>query len=83
MSELRRNSIDNVAFKALIERIERLEEEKRAVGQDIGDVYKEAKGKGYDVKIMRKVVTIRRKDAKKRQEEDEILDLYMSALGTI
>ncbi|MDE2361914.1 MAG: DUF2312 domain-containing protein [Hyphomicrobiales bacterium] len=75
------NSIDTGHLKAFIERIERLEEEKRALAEDIKDVYAEAKGTGYDVKVMRKIVSIRRQDHNKRREEEEILDLYMSALG--
>ena len=75
------NSIEPGHLKAFIERIERLEEEKRALAEDIKDVYFEAKGTGYDVKIMRKIVSIRRQDHQKRKEEEEILDLYMSALG--
>lgn len=75
------NSIDAGHLKAFIERIERLEEEKRALSSDIKDVYSEAKGTGYDVKIMRKIVSIRRQDRQKRREEEEILDLYMSSLG--
>ena len=75
------NSIDSGCLKAFIERIERLEEEKRALSEDIKDVYSEAKGTRYDVKIMRAIVAIRRKDHQKRKEEEEILDLYMSALG--
>ncbi|HMN70771.1 MAG TPA: DUF2312 domain-containing protein [Beijerinckiaceae bacterium] len=75
------NSIDSGHLKAFIERIERLEEEKRALAEDIKDVYAEAKGVGYDVKIMRKIVSLRRQDSHKRKEEEEILDLYLSALG--
>lgn len=75
------NMIDSGHLKAFIERIERLEEEKRALASDIKDVYSEAKGTGYDVKIMRKIVSIRRMDHHKRKEEEELLDLYMSSLG--
>ncbi|MCI4679356.1 DUF2312 domain-containing protein [Rhodoblastus acidophilus] len=75
------NTLDGGHLKSFIERIERLEEEKKAIADDIKDVYAEAKGNGYDVKIMRKIVSIRKQDASKRQEEEEILDLYMSALG--
>ncbi len=74
-------SIDAGHLKAFIERVERLEEEKRALSSDIKDVYAEAKGTGYDVKIMRKIVSLRRQDANRRREEEEILDLYMSNLG--
>ena len=75
------NSIDAGHLKAFIERIERLEEEKRALAEDIKDVYAEARGSGYDVKIMRKIVALRRQDVHKRREEEEILDLYLSNLG--
>jgi len=75
------SSIDAGHLKAFIERIERLEEEKRALANDIKDVYAEAKGTGYDVKIMRKIVSLRRQDHHKRKEEEEILDLYMTNLG--
>ena len=68
-------------LRAFIERIERLEEEKKALADDIKDVYAEAKGNGFDVKIMRKIVSIRKQDREKRREEEEILDLYMAALG--
>ena len=68
-------------LRAFIERIERLEEEKKALAEDIKDVYAEAKGNGFDVKIMRKIVSIRKQDRDKRREEEEILDLYMAALG--
>ena len=75
------NAIDASHLKAFLERIEKLEEEKRALADDIKDVYAEAKGTGYDVKIIRKIVSIRRQDHNKRREEEEILDLYLSALG--
>lgn len=69
-------------LKSLIERVERLEEEKAALASDIKDVYAEAKGHGFDVKIMRKVVRIRKMDAAERSTEEEMLDLYLSALGS-
>jgi uncharacterized protein (UPF0335 family) len=68
-------------LRSFIERIERLEEEKKAIAADIKEVYAEAKGTGFDTKIMRKVVSLRKKDAAERQEEEAILDLYLSALG--
>ena len=68
-------------LRAFIERIERLEEEKKALSDDIKDVYGEAKANGFDVKIMRKIVSIRRQDRDKRIEEETILDLYLAALG--
>lgn len=77
MSDIGHNSEHLAAY---IERIERLEEEKRALAEDIREVYSEAKGTGYDAKIMRRLVAIRRQDQAKRQEEEEILALYMTAL---
>jgi len=66
---------------AFIERIERLEEEKKALSEDIKDVYGEAKGNGFDVKIIRKIVSLRKQDRDKRREEEEILELYLAAIG--
>ena len=68
-------------LRAFVERIERLEEEKKALADDIKDVYAEAKGNGFDVKVIRKVVSIRKQDRDKRLEEETILDLYLAALG--
>ncbi len=68
-------------LRAFIERIERLEEEKKVISDDIKDVYAEAKGNGYDVKILRKVVSIRKKQPHEREEEEAVLDLYLHALG--
>jgi len=68
-------------LKSLIERIERLEEEKAALSADIREVYSEAKGQGFDTKVMRKVVSLRKLDTAERQEQDAMLDLYLSALG--
>lgn len=69
-------------LKSLIERVERLEEEKAALAADIREVYAEAKGHGFDSKIMRKVVRIRKMDATERSTEEEMLDLYLSAVGS-
>ena len=68
-------------LKSFVERIEKLEEERKAIGGDIRDVYSEAKGVGYDVKTMRKVVSLRRVDAAQREEEETLLDTYKHALG--
>lgn len=68
-------------LRSLIERVERLEEEKAALTADIREVYSEAKGLGFDTKIMRQVVRLRKLDRADRQEQEAILDLYMSALG--
>jgi uncharacterized protein (UPF0335 family) len=78
-----KNSVDAGHLRAFIERIERLEEEKKTIADDIKDVYAEAKATGYDAKAMRKIVSMRRQDHQKRKEEEEILDLYLSALGMI
>lgn len=83
MTKAGHNSIDSPQLRAFIERIERLEEEKRATAEDIKDVYAEAKGTGFDAKIIRKIVSLRRQDVRKRKEEEEILDVYMSALGMV
>jgi uncharacterized protein (UPF0335 family) len=68
-------------LKSIVERIERLEEEKKTISDDIKEVYAEAKGNGYDVKILRKVVAIRKRDANERAEEEALLDLYLQAVG--
>lgn len=70
-------------LKAFVERIERLEEEKKTIADDIKDVYGEAKGMGFDTKILKKVISLRKKDEQERMEEDLILDTYLQALGMI
>jgi len=68
-------------LRAFIERVERLEEEKQALADDIRDVYGEIKGVGFDVRAVRTIVKLRKKDQAERQEEEAILDLYKAALG--
>jgi uncharacterized protein (UPF0335 family) len=68
-------------LKAFIERVERLEEEKRQIAEDVKDVYAEAKANGFDVKILRKIIALRRQDADERREQEEILETYLRALG--
>ncbi|GAD60656.1 MULTISPECIES: DUF2312 domain-containing protein [Brevundimonas] len=70
-------------LRTIIERLERLEEDKQAIMADMKEVFAEAKGEGYDVKTLRKVIRIRKLDKAKRQEEEAILDLYLAALGEI
>ena len=70
-------------LKSLVERIERLEEEKKALAGDIKEVYGEAKAHGFDTKILRKVISLRKRDRHEREEEEAMLDLYLSALGMI
>ena len=66
---------------SIVQRIERLEEEKKTIADDIKEVYAEAKGNGYDVKVLRKVVALRKRDLEERKEEEAILDLYLQAVG--
>jgi uncharacterized protein (UPF0335 family) len=70
-------------LKAIIERIERLEEEKKTISDDIRDVYAEAKGNGYDVKALRTIVRMRKQDANERAEQETILETYLQALGML
>jgi uncharacterized protein (UPF0335 family) len=77
---------DSVAagqLRAIIERIERLEEDKQAIADDIKDVYAEAKGTGFDTKAIRTIVRLRKKDQAEREEEETVLDLYKAALGMV
>jgi uncharacterized protein (UPF0335 family) len=68
-------------LRSIIERIERLEEEKKTIADDIKDVYAEAKGTGFDTKAIRTLIRLRKQDQAERQEEESILDLYKAALG--
>lgn len=70
-------------LKQIIERIERLEEEKKEVAEQIKEVYAEAKGNGFDTKTLRKIVAMRKKDPNELSEEEAMLDLYMAALGML
>lgn len=68
-------------LRSFIERIERLEEEKAALAGDIREIYAEAKGTGFDAKVMRQIVRLRKLDQSERQEQEALLDLYLHALG--
>ena len=70
-------------LKSIVERIERLEEEKKTILDDIRDVYAEAKGNGYDVKALRTIVRLRKQDENERAEQETILETYMQALGML
>jgi uncharacterized protein (UPF0335 family) len=70
-------------LKAIIERVERLDEERKTISDDIRDVYAEAKGNGFDVKALRTIVRLRKQDANKRAEHETILETYMLALGML
>lgn len=76
-------SIARDQLKAIVERIEKLEEEKAAIAGDIKEVYAEAKANGYDTKTLRKVVGLRKQDSAERQEQEALLDLYLHALGMV
>jgi uncharacterized protein (UPF0335 family) len=68
-------------LRSLIERIERLEEERKALGSDIKDIYAEAKSAGFDVKVLRQLISIRRKEPAEVEEQESLLDIYRRALG--
>jgi len=70
-------------LKAFVERVEKLEEEKKTISDDVRDVYAEAKANGYDVKALRKVVQLRKQDKDERAEQEAILETYLHALGMI
>ena len=81
MSTVNPDDIAKDQLTAFVERIERLEEEKKGISDDIKEVYAEAKGNGFDVKVLRKVISLRKQDADERAEMEAILDLYLQALG--
>ena len=68
-------------LRSIIERIERLEEERKALGNDIKDIYAEAKSAGFDVKVVRQIISIRKKEPAEVEEQETLLDLYRRALG--
>ncbi len=70
-------------LRSIVERIERLEEEKKALADDIKEVYAEAKGNGFDTKILRKVISLRKRDRAELDEEESLLDVYLRALGML
>ena len=76
-------SVNNAQLRSIIDRIEHLEQEKGSIADDIKDIYAEAKGNGFDVKVLREVIRIRKQDANKRQEHETILEVYMAALGML
>ena len=69
-------------LRAFVERIEHVDEEIKALTEDKRDIYAEAKGQGFDVKILREVIRVRKKDQKEREEEDSLLDVYLQAIAT-
>ena len=81
MNTVSPDSVAQDQLRAFIERIERLEEEKAAIAGDIKEVYAEAKGNGFDTKVLRKIVSIRKQDHNERMEQEALLELYLAALG--
>ena len=84
MADIGHNSATSFAkdqLKSIVERIERLEEEKQALADDIKEVYAEAKGNGFDTKVLRTVIRLRKQDSNERAEQEALLDLYLHALG--
>ena len=77
------DSVARDQLRSIVERIERLEEEKKAITDDIREVFAEAKANGVDTKVLRQVLRLRRQDVTERQEQDAIRDLYLHALGMI
>ncbi|MFN7662965.1 MAG: DUF2312 domain-containing protein [Alphaproteobacteria bacterium] len=75
--------VSSEQLRSIIERIERLEQEKAAIAEDIKEVYAEARGNGYDTKTLRTIVKLRKMDLDDRQEQEQMLDLYLNALGMI
>lgn len=71
------------ALRQFIDRIENLEAERKALAADVKDVYGQCKSHGFDIKIVRKIVSLRKKDRQEREEEDQILDLYLAAIGDV
>jgi uncharacterized protein (UPF0335 family) len=74
-------SVAQDQLRAFVERIERMEEEKKAITDDIKEIYAEAKGNGFDIKVLRQIIRIRKQDHSERMEQEALLDLYMAALG--
>lgn len=83
MSIVGHNSIAKDQLKSIIERVENREAAKAEIGDEIKDIYTEAKGNGFDAKALRRIVALRKQDPDKRAEQDAILDTYMHALGML
>jgi uncharacterized protein (UPF0335 family) len=81
VADIAETGVAGEELKQFVERIERLEEEKKSISDDVRDVYAEAKGRGFDVKAIRSIVRLRAKEPQEREEEEAILELYKSALG--
>ena len=82
MSEPRNGGVAGDRLRSFVERIERLDEELKGINEDKRDVYAEAKGEGFDVKVLREIIKLRKQDQEERDERDTLLDLYMRAMDT-
>jgi uncharacterized protein (UPF0335 family) len=76
-------SVSDTHLRAFIERIERMEEEKKAISDDIKEIYAEAKGNGFDTKVLRQIVRIRKQDRAEREHQEALLELYMASLNGV
>lgn len=83
MTEPSLGNLSKEQLKSIIERVERLEEEKKTIADDIRDIYAEAKGNGYDVKALRTIVRMRKQDVDERRDQEAVLETYLHALGMI
>ena len=83
MATVSPDSVAQDQLRAFIERIERMEEEKKAIADDIKEIYAEAKGNGFDTKALRTIVRMRKMDSDERREQEEVLETYMHALGML
>jgi len=83
MAKTKTGGVAGEQLRSIVERVERLEEEKAGIASDIKDVFAEAKGNGFDVKALRRIVSLRKQDAAERDEQEAVLELYMRALGMI
>lgn len=77
------NTVAKDQIRSIVERVERMEEEKKVISDDIRDIYAEAKGNGLDVKALRTIVRMRKQDANERAEQEAILDMYLHAMGMV
>jgi len=83
MDDIAKTGVAAQELSQFVERVERLEEDKNAISEDIRDVYAEMKGRGFDVRAVRQIIRIRKQDHSERKEMEAILELYMSALNMI
>lgn len=83
MTDTGHNSVNANQLRTIIERVEKLDEELRAINEDKSEIFKEAKGNGFDTKIIKQIISIRRADPEKIREQTAVLEIYLSALGMV